>query len=101
MDADDLIDEEDYRVVRVLKAMGNGLRYEIIRLLMDSPHSVSELSARLDRSVSSVSHQLDNLAARDLVRSKTDGNRNIYRPKRRDVIEKIFELRALLKREGD
>lgn len=99
MNDDDLIDERDYRVVQVLKAMANGLRYELVRLLMESPHSVSELAEQVDRSVSSVSRQLSTLEAEDLVQSKTEGNRNIHRPKRRDIIKKVFELRTLLKRE--
>lgn len=101
MKYDDLIDEEDYRVVKVLKAMANGLRYELVRLLMKSPRSVSELADRVDRTVSSVSHQLSTLDAENIVQSKTEGQRNIYRPKRRDVIEKILELRPLLKREEE
>lgn len=101
MEDHELIDERDYRVVQVLKAMANGLRYELVRLLMESPRSVSELAERVDRSVSSVSRQLSTLGAEDLVQSKTEGNRNIYRPKRRDIIEKVFELRALLKREEE
>ena len=101
MKGQELIDERDYRVVQVLKAMANGLRYELVRLLMKSPGSVSELAGQVDRSVSSVSRQLSTLSAEDLVQSKTEGNRNIYRPKRRDVIEKVFELRSLLKREEE
>lgn len=101
MEDHELIDERDYRVVQVLKAMANGLRYELVRLLMESPQSVSELAERVDRTVSSVSHQLSTLDAKNLVQSRTEGKQNIYRPKRRDVIEKIFELRSLLKREEE
>lgn len=86
-------------MVKVLKAVANGLRFEMIRLLRESAMSVSELSHRLERERSTISHHLRVLRGQDLVRSKKDGRNTIYRPKRTDLIDKIFELRPILRRD--
>lgn len=99
MQDDDLIDEEDYRVVKVLKAFANGVRFEIVRLLDKAPRSVSKLVDELERGRSSVSHHLRVLRDVDLLRTKTEGRKAVYHPKRQDVIEAVMDLRTLLRRE--
>lgn len=62
-----------------LDALGSPLRRQIVRMLAPGPLSVGEIAARLPVSRPAVSKQLRVLERADLVRHRSQGNRNMFR----------------------
>jgi DNA-binding transcriptional ArsR family regulator len=59
--------ETHYRATRILKALGNPLRYRILIRLTHGPATPSELARELNRSIYAISRTLALLRALDLV----------------------------------
>lgn len=62
---------------RLLKAIGNEKRLQVLCLLAEGERSVSEINALLDLSQSALSQHLAVLRSEGLVRARRDGQ-NIY-----------------------
>ncbi len=95
------MDEKDYRLVKIFKALGNGIRFNILLELLNSSSYVQNLAEKFERSASSISSHLRVLRNLDLVQFKTEGNRVRYTTKRTQIIEKIMELRSEVRREEE
>ncbi len=93
------MDEKDYRLIKVLKALANGIRFQILMFLLEKPMTVQELRRKLRRSESSVSHHLKTLRDADLARFETEGPYVRYFTKRREIIEHVMELREVVRRQ--
>ena len=63
---------------RVLDALGNPVRREIVAMLAEGPRAVGELAAALPISRPAVSKHLRVLQGAALVRFSVQGNRNVY-----------------------
>jgi len=71
------IDEKVYRLAKFCKALSNAVRLELVMLLRERDCHVTALAEKIEKSRSTTSRHLANLAANDLVRSKTSGRKNI------------------------
>lgn len=65
-------------VVTTFKALSDPTRAQIVYVLTQSEHSVTELSEKVPVTASAVSHHLAKLRALGLVRSKRQGNQVFY-----------------------
>jgi DNA-binding transcriptional ArsR family regulator len=61
-----------------LDALGSPMRRQIVRLLAPGPMSVGEIAAKLPVSRPAVSKHLRVLEGADLVRHRSQGNRNLF-----------------------
>lgn len=93
--------EELYRLAERFKALGNGVRLQILKKMLGDRVSVTELSEHLDRPQSTVSRHLRRLRDRDLVSGETEGRRRYYTVKRPDFVQRCLQLESLLRREDD
>lgn len=75
------------------------MRYQILRSLLSDHKYVSELAEELNRDVTTVSRQLRNLRNQNLVSFRTEGRKVRYKPKRRGLLEALFDLRSKVRRE--
>jgi len=75
------MNELDYRATRILKALGNPLRYRILRALLQGPATPTELARALKRRLDAVSRNLGVLRNLDLVWYRPCVNRLVYRVK--------------------
>jgi predicted transcriptional regulator len=73
--------ELDYRTTRILKALGNPLRFRILRALLQGPATPTELARALGRRLDAVSRNLGVLRSLDLVWYHPRVNRLVYRVK--------------------
>jgi DNA-binding transcriptional ArsR family regulator len=62
----------------VLRALAEPRRQAILRLVRDTPHSVSEIEAHFDISQQAVSQHLQVLAEAGLVDVRREGKRRLY-----------------------
>lgn len=90
------------RASRMMKLLGNPLRYRLVRLLQSmGPASSRTLADRLDRTVSSVSHHLARMKQLDLVYARREGRSVLYDLKRHDVLDAMETMEAILERPHD
>ena len=75
------MNELDYRTTRILKALGNPLRYRILRLLRQGPATPTGLARALKKRLDAVSRNLGVLRSLDLVWYHPCVNRLVYRVK--------------------
>jgi DNA-binding transcriptional ArsR family regulator len=73
--------ELEYRTTRILKALGNPLRYRILARLILDPATPTDLAREFRRSLDAVSRNLGILRALDLVWYLPRGPMLIYRVK--------------------
>jgi len=90
--------ETEYRTLKVFKALSNGVRYDILKLLLNSDKSTEELSEKLNRAEPNISQHLKILKSIDLVKYRTEGKHVVYSLKNKEIIERIFELENFLSR---
>jgi ArsR family transcriptional regulator len=64
---------------KILRALGDGIRLEIIHCLFNGESSVSEIAKKVSKNHSQVSHHLGVLRNSGLVMDKKDGKFVIYR----------------------
>ncbi len=93
------MDEKDYRLVKIFDVLGNGVRLQIVKLLLEDVLTVGELAGKLDRSVSSVSHHLRTLRDVNLVQGTTVGQSVEYEAKRPELIESLLDHRNDVRRD--
>ena len=70
--------ETDYRASRFCRVLGNPTAYQILKLLVKSRMTPTELSKEIGLSLKTTSETLRNLRQINLVRYITDKNRKIY-----------------------
>lgn len=93
------MEEKAHRVVKVLKLLGNPLRYEICRLLSnEGPLVVTEIVQELGENQNTVSQHLSKLRDLDLVYYEREGSYLHYDIDREDIVEAILELEDKLSR---
>ena len=67
------------RLADLFEAMADPTRVRLISMLICAEHSVGELAANLEMSISAISHQLNLLRHLHIVAARRDGRRIIYR----------------------
>ncbi len=78
MNNENIINEENiYDISDFFKILGDSTRLKILCALDNNELTVSELSTKLDMTISAVSHQLKILKSNKIVKFKRDG-KNIY-----------------------
>lgn len=91
--------EKSHRLVKILKALGNPLRYSICRLLHDEgPMKVSAIVSNLGEAQNTISQHLSKLRDLDLVYYEREGRYLRYDIDRNEVIETIIGLEEKLSR---
>ncbi len=70
--------ETDYRASRICRVLGNPTAYAIVKLLLQSRKTPSELAAEIGLSLPVISITLRTLRNIDLVRYETKGKEKIY-----------------------
>ena len=73
------------------EALGNPLRLKIVSLLLEKPHTVSELCKILNAEQSRVSHALTALVQCNVVTYEKEGKKRFYRIDQ-PVVEKVINL---------
>ena len=73
--------EIDFRTARLMKALGNPVRYLLIEELLAGPKSVGQLAEELNKEIATISQHLRVLRTLDLVRYETLGKQVFYRVK--------------------
>jgi biotin operon repressor len=84
-------------IAEFFKALADGNRLKIIGLLAQESHTVEQLAALLNISVSTTSHHLSRLARAGLVEARVDGHYYIYSLKL-DILQEMSQ--TFLKREN-
>lgn len=93
------MDEITHRLSQFFDGLGNGIRLQLVRELIDERKYVKELADELDRSRSAISRQLNKLADKDIVQSETSGQRRYYFLKRPDLVKSALKLQDYFERE--
>jgi len=88
--------ETQYRSSRICRVLGNPTAYKIVRLLENKKMTPSELSSKLNLSLSTISDTLRILRKVDLVRYETIGNNKIYFLKEHKIIKVLKELEKIV-----
>jgi DNA-binding transcriptional ArsR family regulator len=83
----------------LFKTLGHPVRIRILELLRDQEMTVSDLQARLDVEMSSVSQHLSLLRARQLVVGRKEGTSVIYSAVDPQVYELLDVARAMFQRQ--
>lgn len=93
------LEEVDYRVVEILSAISNEVRYQICQeLAKQRDQTSSDLAETIGRKQTNISQHLRSLRDLNLVSSKRKAKQVYYRLKRPDIVLHILELREKLKR---
>ncbi|KXA92817.1 hypothetical protein AKJ65_06990 [candidate division MSBL1 archaeon SCGC-AAA259E19] len=85
--------EEDE--IRVLKCLGNEIRYRILKLLEEEERSVSEITEELEERQTLISHHLRSLQDCGLIEKRREGRKRIYRladPQISKFLAKVSDL---------
>lgn len=90
--------ETEYRASRICRILGNPTAYKIIKLLLKSKKTPSELSEKIGLSLPLVSLTLRTLRNINLVRYDTRGNEKIYWIKDETVSDICRSLERLVTR---
>lgn len=83
------------QLARVGKAMASGKRLELLDLLAQGERDVASLAAAADLGVTTASAHLQTLRQANLVATRRDGTRVLYRLAGRDVAELFARLREV------
>lgn len=86
------VKEAHFRTCRVLKALGNPVRYQLFRMLGERDGTSAEFARQLDRNQANVSQHLARLKKLDLISSRRQNRTVIYSLKRSDIHEFVGEL---------
>jgi len=70
--------ETDYRASRLCRVLGNPTAYQILKILIKSHRTPSELSDEIGLSLKTISDTLRNLRQVDLLRYDTQGKNKVY-----------------------
>lgn len=81
------MEERSYRASRLLTALGNPLRFQIVEALKDGKKTPAELASLFNRSVSTVSGHLAVLRSLDVVRYDSEAGRVYYWLKRKQILD--------------
>jgi len=94
------MEESEYRLLKVFKALNNCVRFEILKILNENKEGLNteELAKQTKRLESNISQHLKVLKNLDIVKYKTVGKNVEYSIKNKELIKRIFELEDLFMR---
>ncbi len=81
--------------IRLLKCVGNEIRYKILKLLENEEKCVSDIMAELEEEQSLVSHHLKALLKCKLISRRREGRNIIYSLSTPEIPEFLEEIRKL------
>lgn len=84
--------------IKVLKCIGNEIRYKILQLLRERERCVSEIMEELDKEQTLISHHLQSLHECNLVEKEKDGRKMIYRIRDPSILDFMKQVENLSKR---
>jgi len=90
--------EQEFRAARLLKILGNPLRFKICRALLLSPRTPSELALLVSRPLPAVSRALALLHLAGLVCYHSHGHGVLYHSKHADDLETLLQFVELFVR---
>jgi predicted transcriptional regulator len=94
--------EINHRLGRYNRALGNGLRIEVLEYLQQKEEAyLSELAEEFDRHTSTMSDHLTKMADYDILRGETRGRKRFFWIKRPKLVDAYLSLRELLGRDHD
>ena len=92
------MEEMDFRATRLLKMLGNPVRYRIVQALGKGKKTPGQLATLLQRPVGTISTHLAKLRALDVVRYKGDGKHVWYWLKTPETVGVLAQARQCAKR---
>jgi len=84
--------ETDYRASRFCRVLGNPTAYQILKLLVKSRMTPTELSKKIGLSLKTISDTLRNLRQVNLVRYETRDKNKIYFLKDESLIQILINI---------
>lgn len=81
--------------IKLLKCIGNEIRYKILKSLEEEEKCVCEIEEELDREQSLISHHLQSLKECGLIQKRQEGRRvmyNLTNPSISDFLKKVEKL---------
>ncbi len=84
--------ETDYRASRFCRVLGNPTAYQILKLLVKSRMTPTELSKKIGLSLKTISDTLRNLRQINLVRYETRDKNKIYFLKDKSLIQILTNI---------
>lgn len=90
--------EDELRTVSLFKALANPVRYQILKLLANGEHTVTELTNSLRRDISTLSQNLSVLRQNQLVQFRTERNKVYYRIKKKEILSLLEKANEITKR---
>jgi predicted transcriptional regulator len=93
------MEEIDHRLSKFFKLLGNGLRLEMARNLLEQRYYVRELANSLSRTEKTISKHLRVFRDQDIVESITENGRRYYWIKRTELVREALKLRNHFERD--
>ena len=86
----------DDKICRTLRTLGDNRKYEILKLLAESPRYGQQIAAIIDISTATVSHHMSMLMEAGFVDIKRESNRIYYIPNKKKIRDFLDELSEAL-----
>jgi predicted transcriptional regulator len=96
------VKEINHRLGRYNRALGNGIRIEVLEYLQEKKEAyLSEIAEEFERHTSTMSDHLTKMADYDILRGESRGRKRFFWIKRPDLVNAYLAIRDLLGREDD
>ncbi len=86
----------DDKICKSLRTLGDNRKYEILKLLAESPRYGQQIASLIDISTATVSHHMSMLIEAGFVDIKRESNRIYYYPNKKKIRDFIDELSSAL-----
>ena len=86
----------DDKICRTLRTIGDNRKYEILKLLAESPRYGQQIASLIDISTATVSHHMSMLIEAGFVDIKRESNRIYYIPNKKKIRDFLDELSEAL-----
>ncbi|MBO5700800.1 MAG: winged helix-turn-helix transcriptional regulator, partial [Clostridia bacterium] len=86
----------DDKICRTLRTIGDNRKYEILKLLAESPRYGQQIASLIDISTATVSHHMSMLIEAGFVDIKRESNRIYYIPNKKKIRDFLDELTEAL-----
>lgn len=86
----------DDKICRTLRTIGDNRKYEILKLLAESPRYGQQIASLIDISTATVSHHMSMLIEAGFVDIKRESNRIYYLPNKKKIRDFLDELSEAL-----
>ncbi|MFB6356196.1 MAG: ArsR/SmtB family transcription factor [bacterium] len=93
------MDENEHRLSKFFKLLGNGLRLQMAKRLLERKYYVRELAEELDRSEKTISRHFRVFRNQDIVESETEERRRYYWLKQPELVQQALNLTTYFTRE--